>query len=480
MSERLRRQCYRAAVLFLTFSFLWVALRAAGSLFALPKAIASRSFRTESELDAMLLLFLVLILLFQLLFSLALAGGAMVKEEHRIKLGSFVLLGFSLYLLACLRPYMLLDNHFTTAWFMTGRFVESLVNSLANLFAGVFRMEMRWDRSAGWRIAAALFFLYPFYLSASTLGRRNFFPVLLASCLPAAAWLLGHSYLLGGWLQLLLGLLAATGSALILVYLTKERTLGRRRPPKKKKAVFSLAVSREQTLLLAAGCLLLWVLTVVTGRISGFRDVMKLFFGSSIYNYQGKLYQLQNLGVVQALAISYFLSLLVNRALSLVEVKMNSKYAANLNAAYLLLFQIWILPLLSGLLNRAASKSQDAVSGDALAETLSRPLQNVAALFMSGSWLKILPLALLALLVGGALVWLIVRLPAFRLSIWFFVWFSLCSYVYCVLGLFFPKRVNSTLLLFICYFLNRALEWILNSGEGLRLAVRRPHVTGKR
>ena len=211
MSERLRRQCYRAAVLFLTFSFLWVALRAAGSLFALPKAIASRSFRTESELDAMLLLFLVLILLFQLLFSLALASGAMAKETQGIKLGSFVLLGFSLYLLACLRPYMLLDNHFTTAWFMTGRFVESLVNSLSNLIAGVFQMKMRWDRSAGWRIAAALFFLYPFYLSASTLGRRNFFPVLLASCLPAAAWLLGHSYLLGGWLQLLLGLSAAAG-----------------------------------------------------------------------------------------------------------------------------------------------------------------------------------------------------------------------------------------------------------------------------
>ena len=287
MSERLIRQCYRAAVLFLSFSFLWITLRAAGSLFALPKAIASRSFRTESELDAMLLLFLVLILLFQLLFSLALAGGAMAKETQGIKLCSFVLLGFSLYLLACLRPYMLLDNHFTTAWFMTGRFVESLVNSLANLIAGVFRMKMSWDRSAGWRIAAALFFLYPFYLSASTLGRRNFFPVLLAACLPAAAWLLGHSYLLGAWVQLFLGLLAAAGSALILVCLTKERTLGRRKPPKKKKPVFSLAVSREQTLLLAAGCLLFWILTVVTGRISGFRDVMKLFFGSSVYNYQG-------------------------------------------------------------------------------------------------------------------------------------------------------------------------------------------------
>ena len=94
MSERLIRQCYRAAVLFLAFSFLWITLRAAGSLFALPKAIASRGFRTESELDAMLLLFLVLILLFQLLFSLALAGGAMAKETQGIKLGSFVLLGF--------------------------------------------------------------------------------------------------------------------------------------------------------------------------------------------------------------------------------------------------------------------------------------------------------------------------------------------------------------------------------------------------
>ena len=52
----------------------------------------------------MLLLFLVLILLFQLLFSLALAGSAMAKETQGIKLGSFVLLGFSLYLIACLRP----------------------------------------------------------------------------------------------------------------------------------------------------------------------------------------------------------------------------------------------------------------------------------------------------------------------------------------------------------------------------------------
>lgn len=480
MSERLRRQCYRAAVLFLTLIFLGISLRAAGSLFALPKAIASRTFRTESELDAMLLLFLVLILLFQLLFSLALAGSAMVKEEQGVKLGGFVMLGFSLYLIACLRPYMFLDNHFTTAWFMTGRFVESLVNSLANLIAGVFRMKMRWDRSAGWRIAAALFFLYPFYLSARTLGRRNFFPVLLAALLPASAWLLGHAYLFGGSQQLLFGLVSAGGAALVLCCLTKERALGRRKTPKKKKRLVSLAVSREQTVLLAAGCLLLWVLTVITGRISSFHDVMKLFFGNSVYNYQGKLYQLQNLGVVQALAISYFLSLLVSRALDLVEVKMDSKYAANLNAAYLLLFQIWVLPLLSSLLNRAASKSQDAVAGDALAESLSRPLQNVAALFSSGGWLKLIPLTLLALLLSGALLWIIVRLPAFRLSIWFFVWFSLCSYVYCLLGLFFPKRVNNTLLLFICYFLNCALEWILKSGEGLRLAVRRPHTTGKR
>ena len=76
----------------------------------------------------MLLLFFVLILLFQLLFTMLLALGALVRETRALQLAGFVLLGFLLYLFACLRPYTLLDNHFTTAWFMTGHFTDSLVH----------------------------------------------------------------------------------------------------------------------------------------------------------------------------------------------------------------------------------------------------------------------------------------------------------------------------------------------------------------
>lgn len=474
MSEQLRRQCFRAAVLFLSLFLLALILRATGSPLALPRAIAGRSFRTDRELDAMLLLCFVLILLFQLLFSLLLALGILVRETRTLQFGSFVLLGFLLYLVACLRPYTLLDNHFTTAWFMTGHFTDSLVHSLADVIAGVFQMKMNWNRQLGWQLAAALLYIYPFFVSVRVLGLRNFFPVLLASLLCAAAWLAGHAALLSGGMQLFLGMAAAGGAAILLRFLTQEWKLGReKKRSSSKKPLLSLAVSREQTMLLAVICALLWGLTWITGRVSSFHDVMKLFFGSSVYSYQGSLYQLKNLGVAQALAISYFLSLLVSRALSLVEVKMSTKYAKNLNAAYQLLFQIWILPFFSELLNRAANKGQNAIAGDELAENLSIPLHHAWAALQSGAAGKILLLILAALLFGIAAVWFAVRLPAIRLTVWFFVWFSVCSYVYCLLGLFFPRRMYPTALLLICYGLNYLLQWILNAGEGLQLMLRK-------
>lgn len=474
MPEQLKRQCFRAAALFLGCFLLYWSLRAAGGPFALPRAVAARSFRTESELDAMLLLFFVLILLFQLLFTMLLALGALVRETRALQLAGFVLLGFLLYLFACLRPYTLLDNHFTTAWFMTGHFTDSLVHSLADVIAGVFRMKTNWDRQLGWQVAAALLYLYPFFVSLRVLGPRNFFPALLVSALSAVIWLAGHAALLGGGLQLLLGLLAAGLSAVLLQVLTKAWKFGSaKKAGPKKKPLLSLKASREQTLLLALICVLLWIITWLTGRISSFHDVMKLFFGSSVYGYQGSLYQLKKLGVAQALALSYFLSLLVSRALSLVEVKMSTKYEKNLNAGYQLLFQIWILPLLSKLLNHAADKGQDAIAGDELAETLSIPLNHVWAALQSGAWLKLLPFLLLGTLLGIAAIWFAIRLPALRLTVWFFVWFSVCSYVYCLLGLFFPQRMHPTVLLFVCYGLNYLLQWLLNAGEGLQLVLRK-------
>ena len=84
-----------------------------------------------------------------------------------------------------------------------------------------------------------------------------------------------------------------------------------------------------------------------------------------------------------------------------------------------------------------------------------------------------MPFLLLGTLLGIAAIWFAIRLPALRLTVWFFVWFSVCSYVYCLLGLFFPQRMHPTVLLFICYGLNYLLQWILNAGEGLQLVLRK-------
>lgn len=95
-------------------------------------------------------LFFVLILFFQLPFIMLLAPGVLVRETRALQFAGFMLLSFSLYLFACLRPYTLFDSRFTTVWFMTGHLTDSLVYSLADVIAGVFWMKTNRGRQLGW------------------------------------------------------------------------------------------------------------------------------------------------------------------------------------------------------------------------------------------------------------------------------------------------------------------------------------------
>ena len=61
-----------------------------------------------------------------------------------------------------------------------------------------------------------------------------------------------------------------------------------------------------------------------------------------------------------------------------------------------------------------------------------------------------------------------VRLPFVRLGVWFVVWFSACTYIYCLAGLFYRSSFGNMALLLTCYLLNRFLNALLSAGEKLR------------
>ena len=75
----------------------------------------------------------------------------------------------------------------------------------------------------------------------------------------------------------------------------------------------------------------------------------------------------------------------------------------------------------------------------------------------------------LCIILAAYLVFLFtVRLPFVRLAVWFVVWFSACTYIYCLAGLFYRSSFGNAALLLICYLLNRFLNARLSAGEKLR------------
>lgn len=450
---------------------LWRILYAAGGILRVPEAIGNRSYRSPGELTAMVLIFCVFLLLCTAVFAIALALSVLAGESRRLRALYIAVLALLLYIYACLYGYPLLDNHFTTAWLMTGKYTATLIRSLLTLFAGVFGRGFHWNDTVAWYAVCACLLVYPFVLLESFLGTRNFWPVLVAALLPSFGWLVAHWCVLKGGEQLSIGAVTAVAIGFFLYYFTDAAQLGRERKERRRRALLKLSLNEKRRNLLILLCVLLWGLTIYLGRIRSFGAVMRLIFSSSVYSYQNNLYALADLRIAQALALSYILSLMVRWILSLVELENHSRYAGWMNAAYMLLLQIWVLPLLSKFMRRAADSAQGAVAGDAVADALRTPAKEFLLGMEAG---ELLPL-FLAVTMGSAFVLLLffltVRLPFVRLGLWFLVWFSACTYVYCLIGLFYHSPLGNTSLLIVCYGLNRVLDRLLSAGHRLRDAI---------
>lgn len=467
----MKRLIFRFSELLLGIWLIWKICYAAGGPGRIVRAVGERVYRTSEELTAMVLIFCVLFLLYVVLLTLELTFGALVGENKKNRGAIAGGLTFLLFLYACLYGYPLLDNHFTTAWLMTGKYTATLAESLLKLVAGVFGAGFQWNGTLAWYTVCACLLVCPFVLFAAFLGGRNFWPVLIAAFFPSLTWLIAHWCRMRGMEQLGLGLLAAVLAAVFLHYFTDEAQLGSERRQRKKKVLFRVILDRKKQTAVWLLCGVFWGLTFFLGRIRSFGAVMRLIFSSSIYNYQNNLYALEDLRIAQALALSYVLSLLVRWLLSLVEVENNSRSAGWMNAAYMLLLQIWVLPLLSNFMRRAADSAQGAVSGAAVAERLKTPAEEFLYAMEAG---RLLPL-FLGIAAGCGLLFILfmltVRFPFIRMIVWFFVWFSLCTYVYCVIGLFYHSSLGNTSLLLVCYVLNRVLDRLLTAGNRLRAKI---------
>lgn len=443
---------------------------AADGVFHIPEKIGARVFRTEGELTAMVLIFFVLLLLFVLLFSLLTAWAELADEAHAVRTGVAAGLSFLFYLYACLYAYPLLDNHFTTAWLMTGKYTATLIRSLLELVAGVFSRGFHWNDTLAWYGVSACVLVYPFVLLCTLLGGRNFFPVLMAALLPSFAWLVAHWCRMDGGVQMVLGASASLVSALLLHFFTDGKRLGTEARKPLKRSLLHFKIDGGKRIALLLFCAVLWIATVYFGRVRSFGAVMALIFSSKVYFYQSNLYALADTRVAQTLAISYVLSLLVRKLLSLVELEDHSKLFPWLTAAYMLLLQIWVLPLLSRFMSRAADRAQGTISTEAIKELRTPAEELLTAL--EGE--KVLPVVLLLLAASAFLFflfWFCVRLPFARLAVWFLVWFSVCTYVYCLIGLYYRSVPGNLSLLFLCYGLDRLLEGILTAGQQLRKRV---------
>jgi len=443
---------------------------AAGGPLKVPYAIENRTYTSREELTAMVLIFCILILLTEIFLALEFAASAVEKEDRRISFAATAVLLFLIYVYACLYGYPLLDNHFTTAWFMTGQYTAQLLESILNLIAGIFRMEFSWNDTAAWYAVSACLLVYPFVLLGTFLGDRNFWPVFIASLLPPVAWLTGHWMLWSGALQMGLGAVTALLSASFLAFFTDEKRLGREKK-EGRAPLIRIKVDNKKRILFGVLCAAAWGVTVWAGRIRSFGAVMRLIFSSSVYSYQKNLYSLADMRIAQAMLVSYVTSLVVKFVLSLVKFEDDSRFSKVLTPAWMLLFQIWVLPLLSNFMSRAAESAQGTFSGEEIGDAIQAyeaPGRAFLAALSEGRPLPWIAGGLFLILAAYLVFLFAVRLPFVRLGVWFVVWFSACTYIYCLAGLFYRSAFGNMALLLTCYLLNRFLNALLSAGEKLR------------
>ena len=456
---------------------LWLLYRiqyAAGGLLRVADEIAGRTYRTDSERSALLLLCCILLLLFAAALSGALVLGTLAGEERRVRLPALAVLLFLLYVYACLYGYPLLDNHVTTAWLMTGQYTATLIQSLLGALAGVFGKGFHWNDSAAWRAVSGILLACPFVLFSAFVGLRNTLPVMVGALLPVLCFLTGEYCLFPGAQMLLLGLAGCALSAAVLEFFSDPALLGSEAKAAKGKALLTVEVGRKKHIVLMVLCAVLWGFTIWSGRIRSFGAVMRLVFSNSVYSYQKNLYDLADMRIAQAMLLSYCLSLAVKAVLSKVEFSDSSRFSGVLNTLYMLLLNIWVMPVLSDLLGKAADHAKGVLPGDAIRD---RALEygSVASDFageMAREHFLLTVLFTLCLFAAAfALTVFLVRLPFVRLLVWFLVYFSACTFVYCLIGLYYRSPLDNLQLLMVCYALNYLLNRLLSSGKSIRTKI---------
>ena len=430
MNENLKPWFFRCGIGIFLLYLLFRIRYAAGSFLNIPQEISDRTYTTAEEQAALFLLSFVLFLLFSLILSAILVGGVLSGEERTVLFGLTAAVLAVFYIYACLYGYPLLDNHITTAWLMTGRYTSTLVLSILKLFAGLFGKSFSWNGSLAWRMTCGILLACPLVLFSTFVGLRNTIPVLLGAFLPAFCFLTGQYAELPGPQMMLFGLAAA------------------------------LAI--------------LWILTFLLDRVRSFGEVMKLIFASSVYAYQKNLNVLGDMRIAQAMLVSYTLSLLVKFVLSKVEFEDDFRFSGLINTGYMLLLQVWVMPVLTKFFGKAAEQAQGTLPGDAVNQTAGQLGQSAMG-FVQGlagkSMLLVLAFYTAVAILGLLLMALLIKIPAVRLFIWFLVYFSACTFVWCLVGLYYEKQMNSWMLLAICYGLNWVLNHLISSGKGLRKAV---------
>ena len=474
MNENLKPWFFRCGIGIFLLYLLFRIRYAAGSFLNIPQEISDRTYTTAEEQAALFLLSFVLFLLFSLILSAILVGGVLSGEERTVLFGLTAAVLAVFYIYACLYGYPLLDNHITTAWLMTGRYTSTLVLSILKLFAGLFGKSFSWNGSLAWRMTCGILLACPLVLFSTFVGLRNTIPVLLGAFLPAFCFLTGQYAELPGPQMMLFGLAAALVSAVMLVKFTDPQLLGREAKKKKAKALLHVSVDDKKRAYFAAALAILWILTFLLDRVRSFGEVMKLIFASSVYAYQKNLNVLGDMRIAQAMLVSYTLSLLVKFVLSKVEFEDDFRFSGLINTGYMLLLQVWVMPVLTKFFGKAAEQAQGTLPGDAVNQTAGQLGQSAMG-FVQGlagkSMLLVLAFYTAVAILGLLLMALLIKIPAVRLFIWFLVYFSACTFVWCLVGLYYQKQMNSWMLLAICYGLNWVLNHLISSGKDLRKAI---------
>jgi hypothetical protein len=438
------------------------------------RAIAFRTYKTESEQEALVLISCCVLLLLCLFLSLAGIFAVLIRENKKVSWIFVFLILSAFYLFCCLSGYTLLNNHFTTAFFMTGKYTAKLLKSLLDLFTGIFGERLDWDSSVAWHAVSACLFFYPFAVIGAAAGWRNFASFFLEAVLFTIVFFGAEFLRVGAVYHILLGLLVSFLASAGFRFLTDDKYFGSEKKKKSRPVVRIKIDTKKRTVLILAGAVL-WVLTVLAGRVSGFAAFMRLAFGSDIYKFQNSTDSLGNLNIAKAFLVSYLLSLLVRQVLQRFQVEDESRLSGIVSASYMLLLQVWIMPLLSSFIIQATGKAKVNISESDL-NTVAAAAENPAGSISEFINLRtapgiILGCVILAAVIIVLIVLLFLHVAAFKYVASFLIYFSVCTYVTCLAGLFYERELAATAMLLICYLMNRLLNLLLSIGPVIRKKV---------